>query len=568
LPLAIELAAARTRVMAPQALLSRLSQPLRILSAGPHDAPARHRSMRDAIDWSYRLLPEDQRALLRVMGVFAGLVPLDGLDMVAAKAGIADPDDTIELVARLVDASLIDAIDRDPGVPRVLVYATVREFVLDELARAGELEDARSHHAVWMETLATELATQFEGPREHLAFARMRSELDNLRAALHWSLERGEIDRAARIVGELGSFWSFGGHSSEGRWWIDRIEPLIDDADLAPRLRFRFWEAAGLTAWAQGDAQLAETRYARALDIAQAMHDPVAESYGWTWLSQAVWYNGDYAAMRDHAKRALAIAAPKSAPWAGSQTLLGVAEMRLGNLDAAERELTTARERHAQAGYTRGAVWTLQLLGDLAFLQGDFTASARAHRESMTLGLESDNTWAVFEAWSGLITIALKLGWTAEALELLAGAERLLTTSSIRPREGSWLSDEDRRALKAVVDPADFQQLAQNAAARSVPELVERATRIALAIEAPSRTIAPARPVAVRRKTSASAFEISLREQEVLSLLVQGKTDRQIADALGVSHGTARSHVAHVLQKLDARNRAVAVRKALELELV
>jgi non-specific serine/threonine protein kinase len=565
LPLAIELAAARTRVMAPQAILSRLSQPLRFLADGPNDAPPRHRSMREAIDWSYRLLPENQSELLRAMGVFAGTIPLDGLEFVARRAEFAEPIDTIELVTRLVDASMVEALDRGDDEPRFVVASTVREFVVDELDALGALSDMRDHHAAWVESLATKLAAEFEGPREHLAFARLRIDLDNLRSALIWSRDTGALDRATRITGVLATFWSFGGHAGEGSRWVDHVEPLLAGIHLPARDESQFWVAAGLIAWALGDAELADERYARALTIAQAMGDTEAEAYAWMWLAQSAWYVGNYQTMHERTEKALELASVGSVPWAGAQTMYGVAEMRLDRLDAARRALEIARQRHAQIGFTRAAIWSLQLLGDLAFKQGELTRAARAHRESLPLALETDGIWAIFEAFSGLLAIALELDWTAEALELLAGAELLLTSFSIRPREGAWLSERDRAALKTAVAPEDMQRLAQTAAARSLPELVERAEQIARSLETGSK---PRRPAVTRRVAESHPFDLSPREQEVLVLLVQGKTDREIADLLSISHSTARAHVAHVLQKLDARNRAVAVRKALEHELV
>lgn len=565
LPLAIELAAARTRVMAPQAILGRLSQPLRFLASGPNDAPERHRSMREAIAWSYRLLPDEQSALLRAMGVFAGTIPLDGLEAVASRAGIAEPETTIELVTRLVDASMVEALDRSDGEPRFVVAATVREFVVDELEARGELIALRDCHAAWVDALAEQIAADFEGPHEHIAFARSRIELGNIRSALDWSLERGSLDRAVRIVSALGVFWSFGGYPGEGRRWIDRIEPLVAAADLPVRDTYRFWVAAGLTAWSLGDVSVAETRYGRASALAQILDDRESEAYAWMWLSQSAWYAGEYATQQERARQALAASVEGSIPWAGAQTLLGVAEMRLDRLDDARRTLEIARQRHAQVGFTRAAIWTLQLLGDLAFLQGESTPASRAYRESLPLALESDSIWGIFEAFSGLLPIALALGRTTEALELLASAELMLTSFSIRPREGAWLSERDRAALKAAVAPDDMQRLARNAAAMSLPELVARATQIARTLEAGSR---PKTPSVARRAPGANRFDLSAREQEVLALLALGKTDREIADALSISHSTARAHVAHVLQKLDARNRAVAVRKALEHELV
>lgn len=567
LPLAIELAAARIRVMAPQALLSRLSQPLRLLAAGPHDAPARHRSMRDAIDWSYRLLTGEQRALLREMGIFAGSVPLDGIEAVAAVAGIGAAGETVDLLAQLADASMIEPYERETKT-RFLLFAAVREFVVDELEQQGQLPAARDRHAAWIEHLTGQLWLDFSGPREHLVMSRARAELDNFRAALGWSLEQGDIARAVRIVSNLSDFWTFGGQSNEGKRWIGRIEPLLGTAELTPQDLHRFWTAAGLIAWSQGDAELAALFHRRSFESAVEGGDQTGQATSLMWQAQAAWYGGDYQAMHGFAVASLALSPERSMSWAGAQTLLGIAEMRLERLDLAEHALEIARTRHAAIGFTRARIWTLQLLGDVAMLRGDLPASARSHRESLALALESSNTWGIFEDLSGLMTIALKLGWTEEALELLASAELLMTSASVIPREGSWLTAADRARLKAGLTPDDLQRLAQNAATRSMSQLVARASEIARAIESGRpRAVAPAQPVK-RSPRATHPFDLSPREQAVLALLVQGKTDRQISAELNISHGTARSHVAHVLQKLDARNRAAAVRKALELELV
>jgi non-specific serine/threonine protein kinase len=398
--------------------------------------------------------------------------------------------------------------------------------------------------------------------------ARGRAELDNIRAALGWSLERGDVARAVRIVGNLGDFWSFGGQSNEGKRWLDRIEPLLDSAALDPREMHRFWMAAGLIAWSQGDAPLAADYYHRSYETALEIEDKAATAMSLMWQAQSAWYTGDYESQLRLAGESLALSPEGSVSWAGSQTLYGIAEMRLGRLDLAESALDVARERYAAVGIIRARMWTLQLLADLAMLRGDTADSARWHRESLALALEPVNTWGIFEDLSGLIAIALEIGWTDEALELLASAELLMMTSSVMPREGSWLSNEDRARLKAGRTSDDLQQLAQNAATRSMSQLVARAAEIALAIESGKPRAETPRPVVKRLPRETHPLDLSPREQAVLALLVQGKTDRQISAELNISHGTARSHVAHVLQKLDARNRAAAVRKALEMELV
>jgi DNA-binding CsgD family transcriptional regulator len=399
-----------------------------------------------------------------------------------------------------------------------------------------------------------------------VAYARMRADLDNVRAALAWVFARGDNRRAIRIVGNLWAVWAFSAQGSEGRRWIDRTLPLLADSDAEPAEIWRFYHSAGMLAWSQNEARLAAERHRRAFDVATEMNDPGKQATSLMWSSQAAWYQGDYYRMIELANQTLEYqpAAPTFA--AGATNLLGVAYMRLGQLDDAERELQLALQEQSRYSQSRGVIWTLQLLADLCRQRGEPIAAARYLRESLPLALETENHWAIFEALSGLISVALSLGWTNETLELLASAELIQISFAVLPREGTWLTDADRTRLKASLRDDDLRRLAERAAGLSLEQVVTRAEAIARAIE--SGEAQPAPRAAGPTDASAETFDLSPREHEVLALMVQGNTDRQIGDALFISHATARTHVGHVLQKLDARNRAVAVRKALEHALV
>lgn len=567
IPLAIELASARTRVMAPAALLRRLAQPLRILSAGPSDAPDRLRSMRDAIDWSYRLLPGEQRAVLCAMGVFAGTVPIDGIETVVESARIATPDKTLDLIERLIDASMVETVESADGEPRFHLYPTVREFVTLEMERSGELQAMRDRHVAWVDALTAHYEPLIFGPHEHLAYARMRVDLDNIRSALAWAYERNDRRSVIRIVGNLWAFWAFSAQGSEGRRWMDRALPLLADGGAEPAEQWRLLHSAGMLAWSQGEAFLAAERHGQAFEVAAEIDDPVKQAISLMWSSQAAWYQGDYPKMIDLANQALSFREEAPTYAAGAFNLLGVACMRLGKLDDAERDLQIALQEQTRFDQMRGVVWSLQLLADLAQQRGQTDVAARYLRESLPLALGNENHWAMFEALSGLISLALTLGWTAEALELLASAELMLTSFAVLPREGTWLTQADRDRLKAQLLEDDLLRLAEHAAGLTLAQVVARAEVIAGSIASGERQPVPSNE-ALGDPARLTQFDLTPREQEVLALMAQGLTDRQIGDALFISHATARTHVGHVLQKLDARNRAVAVRKALEHELV
>lgn len=566
LPLAIELAAARTRVLSPQALLMRLQQPLELLTSGPQDAPERHRSMRSAIGWSYHLLSPTQQALIRVMGVFAGSAPLDGLEWVADAAGIAQSAEVIDLVTELKNASMLEIDERDPAEVRFQLFATVREFALDELDQHQETAWARDLHADWVDVLVASLEPASYSANEYRMHRRLRTELDNIRAALDWSIESGNIGRAARIAGNLWSFWSFGGQSNEGQRWMDRILPLADASGLAPEDERPLRMGAAMVAWSQGNADQSAREFERLLVLARELENPGWQADALMWRAQAAWYSGAYEAVTEYANATLEFQREAPVQVACAHTLLGVTAMRLDRLDEALPILERARTHQRQAGSSRALIWTLQQLADLRLLKGDAAGSAAAHQESIRLALANSDSWGIFEDLWGLMVIALQRGWVQEALELLAGAELMRTTHAVLPREGSLLTAEDRARLGEALAGDDLLRLAEEAAGRSVEELVERACAIAFALETESSQPRTVREPA--RQAPGRAFALSNREQDVLALMVRGMTDRQIGLELSISPKTARTHVAHVLHKLDARNRAVAVRKALEHELV
>jgi predicted ATPase/DNA-binding XRE family transcriptional regulator len=201
LPLAIELAAARLRLLSPHQLACRLEPRLPLLTLGPDDLPDRQRTMRDAIAWSYRLLPERARGLFLALSVFAG-----GWTMASAQAVRGDPALDEDLTV-LVDASLV-LVRRTETAVRFTMMETIREFAHDQLADAAEAEATLRRHAEYFVTLA-------ESEPDGLA-----RELDNLRAALRWSIERQEADTALRLCGAMWRFWSDQGHLAEGLGWV------------------------------------------------------------------------------------------------------------------------------------------------------------------------------------------------------------------------------------------------------------------------------------------------------------------------------------------------------------
>ncbi|MDQ3525467.1 MAG: hypothetical protein M3451_10505 [Chloroflexota bacterium] len=270
LPLAIELAAARIRTLRPDALLARLERRLPLLTGGARDAPARQRTMRDAIAWSQDLLTPDEQVLFRRLAIFVG-----GCTMEAAEAVVTAVDggaDTVlDGITSLLDKSLV-RLESDPdGEPRYRMLETVREFGLEQLAASGEEAHVRGAHATYFLALAEKLRPMIDSADGIPTLRRLEAEHDNLRAAVTWALSRHEPELALRLTGALWKFWLVRGHLREGRRWLDSALALPATASAAARME-ALYGASGI-ARVLGDLEGAEATVQDLLRSANAAGD-------------------------------------------------------------------------------------------------------------------------------------------------------------------------------------------------------------------------------------------------------------------------------------------------------
>jgi predicted ATPase/DNA-binding CsgD family transcriptional regulator len=577
-PLAIELAAVRTKILAPKALLARLADQLQLLTGGPTDAPVRLRSMRDAIAWSYDLLTPENQRLFRHLSVFAGSIPIDGSEYVCAE--LAGPEgDLLDRMVDMVDFSLIGTADSPDGEPRFRMLETVREFGAEQLRLSGEEESLRDRHAAWIAEMVEEGAHHFMGEGEAEFTARLLADLDNIRAAIGWSLERGAVERALRITGQLWSLWSFGGRVSEGHGWLSQALAAAESSDgIDLSVLCQAYSAMGLVEWARGDPEKANDYHLESRRLAREDGNRDAESTAVMWLSQAAWYRGDFERMGQLAAEAIAIpTSSTNTAWvACAHTLLGISAMRLGREDEARQVLGRALAQHRAASFHRGQVWTLQCLADLAHDQGDLQESARRHRESLAICDATDNAWGLFEDLAAIMALAIDLDRLEEAARMLGAADKVQKAHGVLPREGRWIGESGREELRRQIGPDRFDEAVAAGTALATEDVIREATELALAIESGQPSAQSPRNASGEQRSATSArslspslladnpFGLTSREQEVLLLLVEGRTDREIGEALTISHGTARTHVSKVLAKLGVNNRAAAVAIAFQ----
>jgi len=583
LPLAIELAAAQIRVLAPLQLLERVRAHLPLPLIGPRDVPARLRSVRDAVAWSYGLLTADEQSLFRCLGVFVGGFGLNAAECVIRASGVQKDetarrqdgktassahdvrltthDSMFDGLISLVDKSLVkqEPCEGEPwvGEPRYSMLETIRSFALDQLIGSGEEDAVRGAHAEWCLSLAegTPQATFLPGGQQELW--RLEVEHANLRATLNWLDRRGDHDRLLHMATALGRFWFLHGHYDEGRSWLERA--LSNFQGVAPLARAQAQYELGQLHYVQGERECGEALLEKSIDILREHDDVLPLTGALLWKAWTAIFRGDYdQAERDLEEaigRAATIPDPAVAASATSRVLsnLGVVAHERGDLEIArarhERALHTCRE----LGDIIGVIRSLHDLGDVACDQTDYTGAIASYRECLTLQGNRMHPLVVVNVLARSALAAAAWGQPERAARLLGAAE----TARARFRLGVELPAERAAHMRAVA----LVRLALGEENLRAAWQAGRRLPLATAIAEVQALARPAAAAAgdIDRPSSG----LSPREEEVLRLLVAGQSDREIAATLFISVRTAEGHVSRVLAKLEAPSRADAVRIAI-----
>jgi predicted ATPase/transcriptional regulator with XRE-family HTH domain len=373
MPLAIELAAARLRLFPPHALLQRLSQRLQFLTGGAHDLPARHQTLRAAIDWSYALLSEEEQQLFARLSVFRGGCALDAAEAVCSPQR-GPGSEILDGVTSLVEKSLLRQDgDREP---RFVMLETIREYAAERLKEAGPAERVRDAHAVHYLSLTEEAAVPLEGQEQRKQLDRLEVERDNLRAALEWLCTRGDADRALRLALALQRFWTVRGPLSEGQRWLSELGTSREGSD---ELRAAALSAAGALSYAEGRLRESTELVERSLSLYRQLGDSrhVAASIGWLVNN---WHWSGEVERADALLRQSEIEARET----GDQWLLAMSLSFQATLASEHRDIHRAQQLgeeslaiYEQLNESESALAVMRVLVDAAYTAGD-TDRARA----------------------------------------------------------------------------------------------------------------------------------------------------------------------------------------------
>jgi non-specific serine/threonine protein kinase len=547
--LAIELAAARYRLLEPPELLARLND-LTQLSDGPRDAPPRQRALRAAIAWSYELLSPDEQRLFRGLGVFAGGCSLEAAHVVAL--GPEEPPlDILQPVGVLVDHSLLRIETDLSGSLRVGMLETIRAFALEQLAAESELAATQERHAAFYLDLAERAAApRLDGPDGPALVGRLELEHDNMRSALRWLLDNGDVARGVQMAGALWSFWEVHGHVGEGLNWLDAA--LGSDRTASPSARARALIGAAALRRERGDyftavasaresadirrslgdqAGLAESLLilanvvalagnpaeatalsAESLEIRRQRHDTVGTAWAMEVLGLLLMFQADFVAARTHFEQALAIRDGKRDNIVDALLLrgLGVLAGSAGDPIRARSLLEEALDVFRARGDVGGMGASLLGLGDLALRQGDQSAGRQYLEEALARLAEGGQL-----VWYAVASLLLEQPVPAHLLDEIGPAAIARYWRAALGRD--MLASIDLGARNADVHPTF--------AADTRPPLAEALTP---------------------------------REREVLALVARHYSNREVADELVLSIRTVERHVANIYTKLSVSSRRQA----------
>jgi predicted ATPase/DNA-binding SARP family transcriptional activator len=426
LPLAIELAAARVKLLPPGALLARLGRRLPVLTGGALDLPERHRTMRACIDWSVNLLGEAERRFFARLAVFVGGCTLDAAEAVA-EPDPGDKEDALLGLSHLIDSSLLRREDDPSGEPRIQMLGTIREYAAERLEADEEADTIRRRHAQYYLKLSEWGRIAPAGERQSERTARIEAEHDNFRAALRWALSAGELQTAVQMGWNLWGHWYIRGHHREGRRWM---EEALATPDLSPELRATALVAAAMMAYAEGDYGAHERYSEEGLTLAMRVGDGLRAAYSLLGLGSTAMRRGDLDAAEVYFQRAIPLfrECDEHVIVPLANTFLGLISLMRGDHTLAEVIFEEALAEARRLQSLEIMYQPLFPLAQTAQLLGDWQAAAERFREAATLALEMGDRSSLAHCLEGLAVCAGAQGHARRSAQLLGASEELLAT--------------------------------------------------------------------------------------------------------------------------------------------
>ncbi len=417
IPLAIELAAARVKVLPVNQIADRLDDRFRLLTGGSRTTLPRHQTLRSAMDWSYSLLSESERKLLRRLSVFARGWTLEAAEEVCTGSDLAQGE-VLDLLGQLVDKSLV-VVEEQAADGRYRLLETVRLYAREKLLEAGEDAELLRRHGEWFLALAERAEPKLQGPDQALWLGRLEAEHANLLVALEWSRSaRPGSDVGLRLASALWRFWWMRGYLTEGRRWL---EGLLKESRGAPAAsRARGLIQAGRLAWAQSDYTAAGAFSEESLALSRALGDTQAVADALNTLGLVAWTRSDYPAARTIYEEGLLLSREL-----GDRRRTAVLLNNLGIVAETQGDYAASRERHEESlqirraiGDQHGVAYSLGNLGRVAALEGEYVTARTYFEEGLDICRDLGDKLGTCNLMNRLGLVAYRQGEVPRALSL------------------------------------------------------------------------------------------------------------------------------------------------------
>ena len=493
LPLALELVAARLKVLPPTALLARLDEALPLLSGGPRDLPERQRTMRDTVAWSHDLLHTEDQILFRRLSVFAGGFGLPAAEAVGGSAAF-------EGLSALLENSLVRPgarpSDGEVVEPRFTTLETVRAYGLERLEGSGEGEEIRGRHADYYVALAKRATPELEGGGQVAWLERLESEHDNLRTALAWLLERGRAEQTARLGSAIWLYWVVRGHAGEGQMWLERA---LASGRLTGSERANTLGAISLLLLAKGEIGRMTDLVEEAITEASAAGDEETLNFLFIQRGYAATFRGDLDAAEEALQGVLAVLRDRGGRWGAAPVLNALAQVALshGNFDRAMEFLREGEDLSRETEDAFMLATNLNIQATISQLQGDEGRTEVVLGESVALSSALRDSWTLVYGLVGLAGIAARRGEPERAARIFGAAEAMGEAASVTiafpPTRA--LYEQDLATVRARLDAQAFQASWAEGQAMTVQEAV------AEALDENTRAATPTTDARPRRST-------------------------------------------------------------------
>jgi predicted ATPase/DNA-binding CsgD family transcriptional regulator len=606
LPLAIELAAARVKVLPPQAMLERLApaskyaSSLQLLTGGARDLPARQQTLRSAIEWSYDLLNEKEKRLFRRMAVFRGGCTLAAIEGVC-NAGKDLDFEPLDGVASLLDKSLLKQEMGEEADPRFFMLETILEYAGEKLRESREEAAVRRQHALYFAKFAEHVQPLLVSSEYEVWLARMDTEHDNIRAALQWTLApEGDARVGLQLAASLRHFWSIHSYYHEASEWLHKVLAR-PGAQERTALRGMALAGAGAVAYMMSDYASSRSLYEESLALFRELGDKQGIAEALDGLGEIATEVGDYETAVPLLEEFLALNLElgDKRGIANSLIQLGWAALRPGDYTLAVARLEEALRLLRQLGDVPNSALALAGLGEIALRQGNYERATTLLEESLAIRRKLGHKWGISVCLGSLGWVALRRGDYEQATRTLV--ESLLVRQTIGDKGGiAWCLEKlaeaasaqqnARRAARlygaasalrqrigSVVDPADVPEYGRNLA--EVRAKLDEATwqrawgeGQAMTMEAAivyAQALATESEVAPTRTGSSKAQfgGLTEREVEIAAQIAQSKSNSEIATELVITKRTVETHIGNILAKLGFTSRgqiaAWAIKKGL-----